>query len=450
MRDVSHLALLCLTLPLWCQCGPAPGRPSAGDDETTSGAPEATRPAAAPGQLVILDGDDSAGKEAATGRAPRHHLRLILPPEIPALAGLETNVYFDNTFLALNPANYAVDVVCGRGAQQNRRWTWIPEAGPGSRDAGSHPFTLELRDESNRVIATATTVVRVVERAVTAPPESPASLLIIGDSLTNASTYSQRVLDLAAEDGLPIRLIGTRGPGAEAQEGGGDGSGNRHEGYGGWTAERFATKYNAGIARGAPYKECGSPFLYRSDPADEEEKPVLDFARYCAEFNDGRPPDFVTLLLGCNDTFNATDDTIDERIDTMLSHYETLVTMIRDLSPDTRIGAILPMPPAATQDAFGANYGSGQTRWQYRRNQHRVIERMLESFGNREKENLFLVPAWLNLDPVDGFPARIEKAHARTEAEVSRLSNGVHPSAEGYRQLGDSLYAWLRSLEEKP
>ncbi len=387
----------------------------------------------------------SVGASADTTPAsPPSPLRLVLPPAIHALSGLETNLYFDNAYLALNPANYAVDVTCARGAQQSERWTWTPSADPEKKDLGEFPLVIELRDAENHIVATAETVLRVRDRIVITPPKKPFTLLIIGDSLTNASIYSGRVLELANEDALPLRLIGTRGPGAEAQPNGGDGSGNRHEGYGGWTAQRFATHYNAGIARGGPYKECGSPFLYQNDSDDA---PRLDFARYCAEFNEGEAPDFVTILLGCNDTFNATDDTIEERIDTMFAHYETLLKMIRDHHPATRVGAILPMPPAASQDAFGANYGSGQTRWQYRRNQHRVIERMIEAFGDREAENLHLVPAWLNLDPVHGFPARVEKAHARTETEIERQSNGVHPSAEGYRQLGDALYAWLRSFD---
>jgi len=30
--------------------------------------------------------------------------------------------------------------------------------------------------------------------------------------------------------------------------------------------------------------------------------------------------------------------------------------------------------------------------------------------------------------------------------QVRRLNNGVHPSAEGYQQIGDVLYSWLKSL----
>lgn len=366
--------------------------------------------------------------------------RLHLPPVIHALEGLETSLYFDNSFLLLNPANVHPDITCAKGSQQNERWTWTPKP----EDAGDHTLRLELRDAENAVVARASTVVRVSPRAAGQATPEPRSLLIIGDSLTAASVYPEHVLELARNDHFPLRLVGTRGPGAEEGKDPGD---VRHEGYGGWTAERFATHYT-GKARGGPYRECGSPFLYKDKPDDASEKPRLDFARYCAEFNGGAGPDFVTLLLGCNDTFAATDETIEERIDTFLKHTETLLAMVRGVRADTRIGLILPMPPAATQDAFGANYGSGQTRWQYRRNRHRLVERMNETFANREKDGVFLLGAHLNLDPVHGFPASTAAAHSRTKTTMTRQNNGVHPSAEGYRQIGDAVYAWLRSFEQ--
>lgn len=363
----------------------------------------------------------------------------MLPPVIYALTGLEANLYFDNASLLLNPASLAVDVTCAQGMQQNERWTWRPKP----EETGEFPLGLELRDGGNTVIARASSVVRVSSRKVDPLPDRPVTLLMIGDSLTAASIYPGQVLALAKEDGLPLTLIGSRGPGAEEGQPLGE---VRHEGYGGWTAERFATHYT-GKARGGPYRECGSPFLYESDPEDANEKPHLDFARYCAELNGGVGPDFVTILLGCNDTFNATEETIEERIDSFRKHTETLLAMIHTASPKTRIGLILPMPPAANQDAFGANYGSGQTRWQYCRNRHRLVERMTADFSGRENAGIQLVPAHLSLDPVHGFPAVSVPVHSRTEVTMNRQNNGVHPSAEGYRQIGDAVYAWLRSFD---
>ena len=379
---------------------------------------------------ILLIGSLSAVGAAEKVETPEFpgDVGLRLPPVIYAVPGIEMNVYFDNVSLMVNPANYVFDVTCNRGSQQADRWTYMPTG----KDVGQFGFTLEVRDQSNAVIARAKSMIRVSPKNAGAGSEK--SILIMGDSLTAASVYSGQVFDLSQGEGNPkLKLIGTRGPRGAP-------NGNLHEGYGGWTAERFATKYT-GIARGGEYKKCGSPFIYKEGDAD----PKLDVPRFWREYNDGKAPDFVTILLGCNDTFSSTDDTIEERIDRMFRHYETLLKELRAAGPTTQIGCLLLVPGAATQDAFGQNYKSGQTRWQYKRNQSRVVERMLETFGGRESENIFIVPANVNLDCVNNYPKRIVTANARASAYVTRLINGVHPAAEGYRQIGDSVFCWMKS-----
>lgn len=355
-------------------------------------------------------------------------VRLCLPPVIHAVVGVETNVYFDNVVLAIRTDHYAFDVDCPVGIQQNERWTFMPSAG----QEGCYEFVLRVYNQENQVVARGRSQVCVAP--ADAGADRPASMLVIGDSLTNASVYTQRLLDLCAAPGNPkLTLVGSHGPSDPL-------GANRHEGYGGWTAERFATFYRD-TARQGPVAERGSPFLYK----DADGAPKLDFARYCQEFNGGAGPDFVAILLGCNDTFPATDETIEARADAILGHYDTLISMIHGLRPDTRIGLMLTVPPTATQDAFGMNYHCGQTRWQYKRNQHRFVERLLAKYARRESENILIVPTELNLDCVHNYPSEASKANAQCEQEISRQSNGVHPAASGYRQIGDTLYAWLKN-----
>jgi len=355
-------------------------------------------------------------------------IRLLLPKIIYAVPGIEMNVYFDNVVLVLNPANYAFDVTCPKGIQQTERWTFTPTA----KDVGQYPFKLEVRDEMNKVIARAVSTLRVTP--ADAGTGQTVTLLCVGDSLTRASVYTQHLLDLCKRPGNPkLKLIGTYGPRDTLGE-------NRHEGYGGWTAQRFATQYT-GIARTGNYRKRGSPFIYKA-PGQE---PKLDFAQYCKDTNGGKAPDFITILLGCNDTFGATDEDIEERINRMFKYYDILLQMFHSVRKDTRIGALLLVPPAATQDAFGANYRCRQTRWQYKRNQHRVVERMMAHYGGREKENIWLVPANINLDCAHNFPRRTVPWNARTSLRGMRLVNGVHPAPEGYRQIGDSIYCWLKA-----
>lgn len=357
-------------------------------------------------------------------------LRLRLPPTLYAVVGLETNLYFDNVCLTLNPANWGFDIQCPIGKQQAERWTAVASA----KDVGQHPFVLEVRNDQNELVARAESQLVVVsaDRAT----DKPLSLLMVGDSLTHGSVYPQRVWELCQTPGNPkLQLVGSHG----LQSPLGD---IRHEGYGGWTAQRFATHFTP-TARTGDYKLRGSPFLY--EQADGSKK--LDFAKYCQDVNEGRCPDAVTIFLGPNDIFSYDDLRIEAGIDTMLTHYDQLVTMIHAHDSKVRVGVMLPVPPAASQDAFGSNYTTGQTRWQYKRNQHRLVERMLDHYAGKESEQVFLVPTVVNLDCVRNYPEEVTELNLHAE-QGRRQNNGVHPAASGYRQIGDSLYAWLKATTE--
>lgn len=379
--------------------------------------------------LLAQPATATSDTDAFTGR-----VRLALPPVIWAVPGIETNVYFDNVVLAVNSANYVFDVTCPKGFHLGERWTFTPAA----EDVGDHPFLLEVRDESNSVIARNRSTLRVVPGDAGAGLDR--ALLMIGASWTEASVYPEHVLVLSKTAGNPkLRLIGSRGPGNQPATGE-----VRHEGYSGWTAQAFIT-LSGPLARSGYHKrpETGSPFMYTT----EDGKPRLDFARYCREFNGGLPPDLVTIQLGPNDVFTATEETIEARIDAMFGYYDQLVGMVRTAGRETQIGIALTVPPAVSQDGFRNYRGAGrQTRWQYRRNQHRVVERMLERYGGREKENIFLIPTYLNLDTVHNYPRYTAAWNSRTAETGSRVNNGTHPSPEGYRQVGDSIYCWIKGV----
>jgi lysophospholipase L1-like esterase len=341
-------------------------------------------------------------------------VRLVLPEIIYASTGVETNVYFDNLILVINPANYIFDVTCGLGIQQSDRWTYTPDG----KETGDIPFLLEIRDEANVVIARAHSIIRIVSSC----DDVNISCLMIGDSLTQAAMYPQHVLDMCSNSGdMHLTLIGSRGEGL-----------NKFEGYGGWTAKRYATHYT-GIAHTGDYRQCGSPFIYK----DANDQPVLNFSRYCSEFNNSKAPDVVTILLGCNDIFSENDETIDLSIDKIFEYYDTLIQMIHGLSKDTIIGVIPPPPPAASQDAFGKDEKCGQTSWQYKRNQHRLLERMTEKYGNSEDQKIFLVPVYTSLDCINSYPK---------DSKTGKLCNSVHPAKDGYNQIGDAIYCWLKAV----
>lgn len=338
-------------------------------------------------------------------------LQLTLPPAMYAVPGVEMNIYFDNVILTETSGAYRFQVTCDIGTSEERRWTLLPAAA----DVGEHPLTIAVSDSSGKELGRAATVLRIV------PADAGAGrsirLLIVGDSLTHATVYANEMARLLSLPGNPRwTMLGSHRPPQAAD-------GVAHEGYGGWTWNRFLTHHEPNPD--GTYRKRSSPFVYLGDDG----RPVLDLKRYFDEACGGERPDFVTILLGINDCFGADPEDpakMDTTIDSMLANADTLLAAFREAAPDAELGICLTPPPNSREEGFQANYQGKYHRWGWKRIQHRLVQRELSHFADRE--NVFIVPIELNLDPVDGYP----------------VNNGVHPNASGYRQVGASIYAWLK------
>lgn len=341
-------------------------------------------------------------------------LQLTLPAEFYAVSGLETSIYYDNVVLTETPEEYRFEVTCDIGKAEPRRWTVTPKAA----EVGDHPLAVTVRDADGKDLGRATTTLRVV--SADAGAGRTIRLLIVGDSLTHATTYSNEIARLLSMPGNPAwKMLGTHKPPKAAE-------GVAHEGYGGWTWQRFASHYEPNPD--GTYRKRSSPFVYLG----ADGKPGMDLKRYFEEECDGQRPDFVTFLLGINDCFSANPDdpkAIDARIDAMMAHADALLAAFREAAPEAQLGICLTTPPNSREEGFQANYKGRYHRWGWKRIQHRLVQREISRFANRKSERLFIVPTQLNLDPVDGYPT----------------NNGVHPNDFGYKQIGVSIYAWLKA-----
>lgn len=336
-------------------------------------------------------------------------LRLTLPPTIYATPGVEMNLYFANTVLVEpgKEGEFKFTVDCEIGESDDERWSLT--ATPA--EIGSHQ--IRLRVEAGGVSQMAETQVRVVPR--NAGSDREISMLIIGDSLTNASIYPNEIARLLSEPNNPKwKMLGTHRPASAAAN-------VAHEGYGGWTWKRFRTKFDPENPQ--PGKSASSPFVFEGK---------LDVDRYFEERCDGVRPDFIVILLGINDCFHPDPDdpkAVDERIDLMIEEAEQLLAALSSAAPQADIGIGLTTPGNVRDGAFEANYKGRYTRWGWRRIQHRLVEREIAQFGEREQDRIFLIPTQLNLDCDGGYPE----------------NNGVHPNQIGYEQIGATIYSWLKA-----
>ena len=344
-------------------------------------------------------------------------LQLTLPPVIYGVEGQPVSLYFDNIVLTEKPESYKFEISCDVGATETRRWTSTPNA----QQVGEHLMKIVIKDGDGKVLDEGST------KLVITPKNSGSGkslrLLIVGDSLTAATHYPNemgRLLSLP--DNPKWTMMGTarREPALP---------GVVHEGYGGWKWIDFISKWTPepkGVTAGPLARKSTSPFLFANDKGQGE----MDLPRYFKE-NGGQPPDVVTFLLGINDCFGApTDDpaAMDKHINAVLDNADKLLAAFHKAAPKAVLAVGLTTPPNARESGFEANYKGKYHRWGWKRIQHRLVQVMQQRLSHREKENIYLVPTEINLDPVDGYPA----------------NNGVHPNEVGYAQIGFSFYVWLK------
>lgn len=360
-----------------------------------------------------------AGSQWSRAEDQTDNLRLTLPKEFYAVVDLPMSIYFDNVVLTETPEQFQFAVACDVGQTEARRWTVTPE----SADVGKHDLTITVSDSTGKELEKASTQLVIVP--ANAGADQQVKLLIVGDSLTHATAYPNELARLLSEDGNPKwRMLGTHRPSSAAK-------GVAHEGYGGWTWARFVKQYEP--EPDGTHRKRSSPFVFLNDSG----KPELIVTRYFNQHSDGERPDVVFFLLGINDCFSANPGdppAIDARIDTMLESAAALLEDFRKAAPEADLAVCVTTPPNARQEAFEANYQQRYTRWGWKRIQHRLVERLLLRYeSNADKRDagsgrLRIVPTQLNIDPIDGYPE----------------NNGVHPNGFGYRQIGASLYSWLK------
>jgi len=366
---------------------------------------------------LVLTG--AAGAQPVEATAP-----LLLLPEVTyAAVGVEANIYFSSLAPVPPGKRLIFKITSAKGRQQAERWTFTPE----EKDVGEFPLGVEVRDLDDLVVARGSTLVRVASgRRLTG---NDLTYLPIGDSLTEAGVYTAELLKLFAASGVGgISLLGTHHSGGPEN--------NLHEGYSGWTFADFLTRFDP-VADAAGGRKGSSPFVFA-----EGGKPVFDLARYFREKTKGQLPAAVTIFLGTNDVFTATEQNREAVVQSVLANASQLVREIRRAAPHAKVGIVAPLAPSS-QDGFGENYGTEFDAWNYRKNQVALLRALMAQCSGRENQGVYFVPAYLGFDSEGDYPTATQPRNARTAATLSRQSNALHPAEPGYLHVADGIFAWM-------
>lgn len=350
----------------------------------------------------------------------------VIPEVIYAVPGKECNVYFYN--LAPNGTAGNVEVTTPTGRQDEKRWRFTPKA----EDAGkSFPLQIEWKDLDGKILNVCKSTVKV------APPvqKKKFSILIMGDSVIEASRFPVFLSEQLKRDGYDVHFIGSHIGGGKPAVKPGD---VLHEGIGGWSFLSFTNRWVAeGVKDFDHYKKGRSHFL--TGPGK------FDFQAYLNKYNKGKAPDFVFISLGGNDIAGCTDANIHNRLTAASNSFDIIVNGIRKAAPRAVIGFGL-LYPGASQDAFGNNYNTLIRQAQFHRNLRKLWAMLTEKYHNdKGQPRISLVPISVGVDTEHHYPVRLEPAAEGSSVKVSRQSNALHPYTGGQQQVAGIIYSWLRN-----
>lgn len=347
------------------------------------------------------------------GMATSFTPEITLPLTIQALTNKEINIYFQN-ILNDDISRYQIDVTCSIGKQQKERWTCVPNT------AGTYSLTINVYREYTSIVASATT--NIVVKADTVGNGINKKCIFIGDSTTNAAVYTGELVNLfGASDPMDITLLGSKGTAP-----------NLHEGRAGWKASDYVTLASLTGDTNAFWNPGTTSF---------------DFSYYMSQ-RGYSSVDYVGIHLGINDTFSYMDDTsLNTEITNILTRLQTMIDSIKAYSSSIKIGMMVTIPPSMSQDAFATSYANGQTQWRYKRNNLIWAKSFINYFKGKEAQNIYLVPINVNLDTDNNMVTVTVPVNSRNSKTVVRQDNGVHPANEGYYQMADVIYYWLKGFE---
>ncbi|MBQ9366760.1 MAG: SGNH/GDSL hydrolase family protein, partial [Victivallales bacterium] len=380
------------------------------------------------GKEMKMDVNETVGKSGK-------NIGFMVPKKMYAVVGREINIYFRNLVNVINPDMLAFEVNTKLGRTDATRWHCIPT----EEEVGEHRIGVSVWNDDGKIAEAETTLVVVPANA---GEGKELVLLEIGASCMAAAGHGDALWQRFQAPGNPkLTMLGSHAPGYGAVQPGGP----ANEAYGGWTWTTFFEKTktnnlaNDGLHPARP-TDVPSPFLFKK--GDEF---TFDFAQYLDKVCGGRKPDAVLFELGVNGLFLLkSDEDVKRHIENRIVPYmKRMMEDIRRVVPDVKLGVQLIPTGSVSQDAFGKNYGTNQSRRRWLRNAY-LLHACYEE--NAAELGYELVPAYVNFDCTVNYPQQLVPAYEGSTIQVKTVTNALHPTREGYGQWADSEYFWLKYI----
>lgn len=328
---------------------------------------------------------------------PHNSKPLALPQTIYAFANLPIMTYLRNIMVYDINDVYVSMLTSSKGKLYKDRWEYTPNK--------AETFIAKYIIENHNGDVLNSKDVNIIVKV--ASEKDSLTALVIGDSTVEAGVETEKMSALATAENYSLTLLGTKGN--EAKN-------NWHEGRGGWTAQDYCEKASKPNSNGQAVTNA----FYNPATA------TFDFSYYMTQ-QGYSGVDCVFIQLGINDLFGYKEDTeLARGISNYLSNLEKMINSIHSYDANIKIVLNMIIPCINDQDKFTEIYGMTQTTWRCRKNTYEGNISLMNRFSN--VENVYISSYNSAIDTVNNIPS------------------DVHPSVDGYNQLGTQMYGFMRAI----
>lgn len=239
-------------------------------------------------------------------------------------------------------------------------------------------------------------------------------VLVIGDSITAANVWTDKLVDLFSDDVMNVEMLGTRGT-----------SKAPNEGRGGWRAWNYAFEKDA--SNDGLSSSVTNPFL---NPTSNK----FDFSYYMNQQN-YTSVDYILLCLGTNDVSRRTHNTDDD----ILLAWKTIIDSIKAFDDNIKILIwLLPMPCGLTNE---------QPKKDTFLHMKELLINKYDNMESRQTNKIYLVDVGCSVSPTDDFNYKEELISEYGEEKWKRPTDIIHPATKGYYAIAKNIHAGIKAIE---
>lgn len=348
-------------------------------------------------------------------------IHVQLADEYQLVVGDNFQLFYRSVVRAVNPYGYYIKLEGTVGHQFNRYYEFLPDA------IGTYELTLSVCDSNGTVLGSDKTKLVVNTNVVSSSENVSKNILCVGDSLTaNGVWVSQGIKKYKAAGYTKVNTIGTISatPSTTSQS-------VKYEGRAGWQWSSYTKEYNN-----------STPSPFRSTTAESG----ISFKEYCTK-NGFSGIDELYILLTWNGIGGYHDFKEFNFNDSLFSYAKLFIDTFHEEYPNAKI-TLMSIPLPSMNAGLGENYEIDQSYGDHYAQLCTVMNynQFLEDWCKMEEYSSFMryVDAMGQFDSEYNMPSSGKPVNNQnSQQEQVGNAMGMHPTNNGYMQIGDVFYRAL-------